>query len=196
MPYNESLNGRREQLIRANLTAIHQYGLADATIARIARLAGVSTGIISHYFGGKSGLMQATMRHLLTELGQAVTERRQGLDVDDVEGHVDAIIDGNFDSTQTNRAAMRTWLEFWASSMHQPALQRLQRVNERRLYSNLCHQFRKRLPPAQARDAARAVAGLIDGLWLRGALHPDGIDIAGCRRLARDTARFWLAQGL
>jgi TetR/AcrR family transcriptional repressor of bet genes len=196
MPHNASLNGRRQQLIRANLTAIHQYGLADATIARIARLAGVSTGIISHYFGGKSGLMEATMRHLLTELGQAITERRQALDVDDVEGHVDAIIDGNFDSTQTNRAAMRTWLEFWASSMHQPALQRLQRVNERRLYSNLCHQFRKRLPPAQARDAARAVAGLIDGLWLRGALHPDGIDIEGCRRLARDTARFWLAQGL
>ncbi|TVQ73154.1 MAG: transcriptional regulator BetI [Chromatiaceae bacterium] len=195
MPHHESLNGRREQLIRANLTAIHQYGLADATIARIARLAGVSTGIISHYFGGKSGLMEATMRHLLTELGRAVTERRQGLDADDVEGHVDAIIDGNFDSTQTNRAAMRTWLEFWASSMHQPSLQRLQRVNERRLYSNLCHLFRKRLPPAQARDAARSVAGLIDGLWLRGALHPDGIDIDGCRRLARDNARFWLAQG-
>ncbi|MCG5493652.1 transcriptional regulator BetI [Ectothiorhodospira variabilis] len=194
MPHHGSLNGRREQLIRANLTAIHQYGLADATIARIARLAGVSTGIISHYFGGKSGLMEATMRHLLAELGRAVTERREGLDADDVEGHVDAIIDGNFDSTQTNRAAMRTWLEFWASSMHQPALQRLQRVNERRLYSNLCHQFRKRLPPTQARDAARSVAGLIDGLWLRGALHPDGIDINGCRRLARENARFWLAQ--
>ncbi|MCG5501587.1 transcriptional regulator BetI [Ectothiorhodospira lacustris] len=186
--------GRRRQLISATLTAIHQYGMADATIARIARLAGVSTGIISHYFGDKAGLMEATMRHLLQQLGEAVAERRRQIPAEDVAGHVNAIIDGNFDSSQTNVAAMRAWLEFWAASMHQPSLRRLQRVNERRLYANLCHQFRKVMPADQARDAARSVAALIDGLWLRGALTPAGIDIEACRRLARDNARAWLGQ--
>ncbi|MCG5513945.1 transcriptional regulator BetI [Ectothiorhodospira shaposhnikovii] len=185
-------SGRRRQLIRATLTAIHQYGMADATIARIARLAGVSSGIISHYFGDKAGLMEATMRYLLQQLGDAVAERRRKIPPEDVAGHVDAIIDGNFDSSQTNVAAMRAWLEFWAASMHQPALRRLQRVNERRLYANLCHQFRQVLPANQARDAAQSVAALIDGLWLRGALTPEGIDIEACRRLARDNARAWL----
>jgi TetR/AcrR family transcriptional repressor of bet genes len=41
---------RRQQLIEATLTAIDQVGMGDASIALIARLAGVSNGIISHYF--------------------------------------------------------------------------------------------------------------------------------------------------
>ena len=41
---------RRQQLIEATLQAVDQVGMADASIALIARLAGVSNGIISHYF--------------------------------------------------------------------------------------------------------------------------------------------------
>ncbi|WP_157831367.1 TetR family transcriptional regulator C-terminal domain-containing protein [Prodigiosinella confusarubida] len=35
------------------------------------------------------------------------------------------------DETQINSAAMKTWLAFWANSMHSPVLKRLQRVNSR-----------------------------------------------------------------
>ena len=45
---------RRRQLINATLEAINEVGMHDATIAQIARRAGVSTGIISHYFKFKS----------------------------------------------------------------------------------------------------------------------------------------------
>lgn len=44
---------RRRQLIDATLEAINEVGMHDATIAQIARRAGVSTGIISHYFRTK-----------------------------------------------------------------------------------------------------------------------------------------------
>ena len=47
---------RRQQLIEATLTAIDRVGMGDASIALIARLAGVSNGIISHYFQDKNGL--------------------------------------------------------------------------------------------------------------------------------------------
>jgi len=50
---------RRQQLIEATLTAIDQVGMGDASIALIARLAGVSNGIISHYFQDKNGLISA-----------------------------------------------------------------------------------------------------------------------------------------
>jgi TetR/AcrR family transcriptional repressor of bet genes len=52
---------RRQQLIEATLQAVDQVGLGDASIALIARLAGVSNGIISHYFQDKNGLIAATM---------------------------------------------------------------------------------------------------------------------------------------
>ncbi|EIO9964810.1 TetR family transcriptional regulator, partial [Listeria monocytogenes] len=53
---------RRSQLIAATLEAVDEVGMGDASIAFIARKAGVSNGIISHYFQDKNGLLEATMR--------------------------------------------------------------------------------------------------------------------------------------
>lgn len=177
---------RRSQLIAATLEAVDQVGMADASIAYIARLAGVSNGIISHYFKDKNGLLEATMRHLMQALRDAVAERRQALSDDSPRAHLRAMIDGNFDDSQVSGPAMKTWLAFWASSMHQPALRRLQRVNDHRLYSNLCGQFHRALPQDQARQAARGLASLIDGLWLRGALSGEAFDTEQARRIAYD----------
>ncbi|MFC3283484.1 transcriptional regulator BetI [Litchfieldella rifensis] len=177
---------RRRQLIQATMEAIDEAGLADTTIVRIARRAGVSAGIISHYFGGKDGLLEATMRQILSDLGEAVARRRQALPSDSPRDHLRAIIDGNFDRSQVSQSVMKTWLAFWASSMHKRDLQRLQHVNDRRLYSNLCHQFRHCLPKEEARQAARGLAAMIDGLWLRGAMAPEGLDVDRARGLAYD----------
>ncbi|MEA1607085.1 transcriptional regulator BetI [Pseudomonas spirodelae] len=177
---------RRSQLIKATLQAVDQVGLADASIAYIARLAGVSNGIISHYFKDKNGLLEATMRHLMQALNLAVRERRAALPDDSARAHLRAIIEGNFDSSQVNGPAMKTWLAFWASSMHQLSLRRLQRVNDQRLYSNLCSQFRRTLPVPEARQAARGLAALIDGLWLRGALTGETFDTQHAAKIACD----------
>ncbi|TDR53880.1 MULTISPECIES: transcriptional regulator BetI [Halomonas] len=177
---------RRQQLIKATMAAIDEVGLADATVMRIARHAGVSAGIISHYFGGKDGLLEATMRQILSDLGEAVAARRRELTSTSPRDHIGAIIDGNFDRSQVTGPVAKTWLAFWASSMHKPELARLQQVNDRRLYANLCHQFRRLMPRDEARACARALAALIDGLWLRGALTLEGLDSDEARRLARD----------
>ena len=175
---------RRSQLIHATLEAVDQVGMGDASIALIARLAGVSNGIISHYFQDKNGLLEATMRHLLSALSKAVREMRALYD-DSPRAHLRAIVEGNFDDSQVNGPAMKTWLAFWATSMHQPALRRLQRVNDHRLYSNLCYQFRRQLSADDAR-AARGLAALIDGLWLRGALTGDAFDTDEALNIAYD----------
>ncbi|MCT9630899.1 transcriptional regulator BetI [Pseudomonas aeruginosa] len=177
---------RRSQLIHATLEAVDQVGMGDASIALIARLAGVSNGIISHYFQDKNGLLEATMRHLLSALSKAVRERRAALYDDSPRAHLRAIVEGNFDDSQVNGPAMKTWLAFWATSMHQPALRRLQRVNDHRLYSNLCYQFRRQLSADDARAAARGLAALIDGLWLRGALTGDAFDTDEALNIAYD----------
>ncbi|WP_187774578.1 transcriptional regulator BetI [Billgrantia pellis] len=176
---------RRHQLIQATMKAIDEVGLADATVMRIARHAGVSAGIISHYFGGKDGLLEATMRQILSDLGEAVAARRRALGSGSPREHLQAIIDGNFDRSQVSGPAAKTWLAFWSSSMHKPQLQRLQQVNDRRLYSNLCSQFHRLMPREKARDAARGLAAMIDGLWLRGTLTPEGLDTERARRLAQ-----------
>ena len=174
---------RREQLIRATFQTIDEIGLADATVATIARKAGLSTGIVAHYFGDKDGLLNAAMRQILRELKSAVARFRDTC-ADDPRAQLRAIVDGNFDDSQTNGTAMRVWLTFWAASMHQPELARLQRINDQRLYSNLAHQFHRALPAGRARDAARGLAAMIDGLWLRGSLVGGPFDTAAARALA------------
>lgn len=178
---------RRQQLIKATQAAIDEVGLADATVARIARHAGVSAGIISHYFGGKDGLLEATMRQILTDLGDAVATRRHALRDDNARAQLCAIIEGNFDQSQVTDPVTKTWLAFWASSMHKSRLRRLQRVNDRRLYSNLCAQFRRLMPRDEASQAARTLASVIDGLWLRGALTPEGLDAQAALASAKTT---------
>ena len=175
---------RRDQLIRATLATIHRLGLADTTLAHVAREAGLSTGIVSHYFGDKSGLIEATMRYLLRNLRDEIAARRQAADASP-RAQLLAIIEGNFDDGQISPASARAWLWFWAASLHEPQLERLQQANERRLQSNLCVQFRRVMNAARAREAATGLAAMIDGLWLRGCLGKDAIDLEQVRRIAR-----------
>jgi TetR/AcrR family transcriptional repressor of bet genes len=174
---------RREQLIRATLQTIDQVGLADATIAEIASRAGLSAGIISHYFGGKEGLLNAAMRRILRQLHDAVAKRIAAAD-ENPRSKLRAIIDGNFDSTQVNATAMRVWLTFWAASMHDTQLRRLQHANDRRLHSNLAYYFSRALPTEEAQKAAHGLAAMIDGLWLRGSLAGGEFDVARAKQIA------------
>lgn len=176
---------RRQQLIDATLAAVNDVGMPDATIAQIARRAGVSNGIISHYFKDKNGLLEATMRYLIRNLGEAVRLRLQTQTDQSPAARLRAIASANFDYSQINSAAIKTWLAFWASSLHQPQLNRLQQINGRRLYSNLSAEFQRVLPKAQARLAAKGLAALIDGLWLRCALR--GTDFNQARAIALTT---------
>ena len=70
----------------------------------------------------------------------------------------------------------------------------MQRINDHRLYSNLCCQFRRVLPLPDARTAARGLAALIDGLWLRGALSGDAFDTDQAKQIAYEYMDLQLAK--
>lgn len=174
---------RRRQLIDATLDAINEVGMHDATIAQIARRAGVSTGIISHYFKDKNGLLEATMRDITSQLRHAVLHRLHALKDARAELRLRAIVAGNFDDSQISQAAMKAWLAFWASSMHQPMLFRLQQIAGKRLLSNIVYEFRRELSHQQAQQAGYGLAALIDGLWLRAALSNEPFNLSRAQAL-------------
>lgn len=166
---------RKKQLIDATLASVAEYGLHNTTINSISRLAGMSSGIISHYFGGKQGLIEATVRQLLEELKQALLDKTgsDGLVIHSPRQRLMLIVEANFTDFQRSRPTTKSWLSFWAQAMHDPALARLQHVNSRRLYSNLRHSFRQLLDEEAATRAALQTAAMIDGFWLRSALSTD-----------------------
>lgn len=166
---------RRQQLINATLKVIEEHGFQGATIGKIASASELSVGIVSHYFGGKQGLLEATMRYLLSCLQQDVSSLMAGRPNTPRECLM-AIVDANFSGVQTHAQSAKTWLAFWTQAMHSPDLMRLQRINERRLLSNLIFHLRQLMPTGQAQATAQTIAALIDGFWLRAAMSEGRIE--------------------
>jgi len=163
---------RKQQLINATLESVAQYGLQKTTIITISKIAGLSSGIISHYFGGKQGLIEATVQYLLEQLKLSLLERISQQPLTSTN-RLEMIVEANFTSLQRSIPATKTWLSFWAQSMHEPGLARLQNINSKRLYSNLLFSFRQILPEDLAKTTAHQTAAMIDGFWLRSALSPE-----------------------
>ena len=63
MPKVVDIDERRAQLIAATSEAIARDGLANVTLRSIARSAGWTTGIVTHYFADKRSLVMATFQY-------------------------------------------------------------------------------------------------------------------------------------
>lgn len=160
---------RKQQLINATLESVAMHGFQNTTIVTISRIAGLSSGIISHYFTGKQGLVEATIKHLLEQLKLVLLDRMNQPNLS-ADKRLKMIVEANFTQFQRSIPATRTWVSFWAQSMHDPALARLQHINSKRLYSNLLFSFRQLLDDDLAIIASKQTAAMIDGFWLRSAL--------------------------
>jgi len=174
---------RRDQLVNATLSVIDKVGLADATLGQIADKIGISAGLIPHYFGDKKGLIYATMRKIMEDLKNLHHSLQKNSDKNDPLAQIRVIIDANFHENHENQALIKTWLNFWLASLYDEELHRLQKINRHILYSSLYRHFSKLTDKPQARDAARAMAAQIDGLWLHLALAAD-FTLADGRRIA------------
>lgn len=184
---------RRKQLIEATVAAIHTHGYDATTMAKIGQRAGMSAGLIAHYFGTKDDLLEATMRTLLTDLQKLAAQHlaRAG---DQPRARLAAIVSANFDESQCATQTVAAWLAFWGQVPHEPKLGRLQRIYRRRLHSNLKREFgRLGLPPGDAAHLAEVTASLIDGVWVRAGLDGGGLDTVAARRLVTETIDLHLA---
>ena len=174
---------RRRQLIEATIASIHEVGLAESSLSRISARAGVSTGIVHHYFEDKAELLESTLRQLGTSLRQAVARRLAAARTP--AERLMAVIDGNIGADQFTPQGVSAWLAFWAQVPTNPRLARIQHVIISRLRDNLVHAL-KSMGRKDAVEIARVTEALIDGLWLRAALAEDGPDSVRARRLVLD----------
>jgi TetR/AcrR family transcriptional regulator, transcriptional repressor of bet genes len=174
---------RRRQLIEATIASIHEVGFAESSLSRISARAGVSTGIVHHYFEDKAELLESTLRQLGTNLRLTVVRKLNAARTP-VERLL-AVIDGNIGTEIFTPEGVSAWLAFWAQVPTSPRLARIQHVIISRLRDNLVDAL-KRMGRKDAEEIARVTEALIDGLWLRAALSTDGPDSARARRLVLD----------
>ena len=72
---DELEESRRRQLIEVTIDSLAELGYVGSTLAQIASRAGVSPGLVAHYFADKDGLLAASFRTLARRVGQRVRAR-------------------------------------------------------------------------------------------------------------------------
>src|SRR5262245_50029934 len=164
----EDADDRRRQLVEVTIDSLAEVGYVGSTLAQIASRAGVSPGLVAHYFGDKDGLLEAAFRRLSRTLTERV--RSRFVHARTPRGRIQAVIDTNLAPEEFDKRTGTAWLAFWGQVLHEPGLKRVQRVYQRRTLSNLIHALRRLVPPSEARNLATMIAAMIDGVWLRAAL--------------------------
>ncbi len=174
---------RRRQLIDATIESLAEIGFNASTLAQIARRAGVSPGLVAHYFGDKDGLLEATLRSLSLRLYRATAARLAM--AGDARGRVQALIDANLAPEEFDQRTSSVWLAFWGQVLHSERLRRVQRIYQARMLANLRHDLRGLVAPGDVHRVAITIAAVIDGLWLRSSLSAAGeTDSVSARQVA------------
>ena len=164
---------RRRDLTEAAFLTLQEHGLRGTTIARVGARAGMSPGIVHHYFTNKAELLEATMRRTGASLSAEVIKLLRNATTP--RERLYAIIDGNFSADTFTPEIAHAWLAFCSEVGISPQFARIQRVLQRRMHSNLMHCLRRLLPAHEAATLASGISILIDGLWLRRGLKGDSI---------------------
>lgn len=165
---------RKEALVRATIVEIGRTGSLDVTVSQIAKRAGMSSALAHHYFGSKEQIFLAAMRHILSLYGAEV--RGALVMAESPRDRLRAVVQANFSSLNFRREVIGAWLNFYVLAQTVPEAKRLLNIYQRRLHTNLVHDLRKLIGP-RAEEAARGLAAMIDGVYIRQALRtgaPDG----------------------
>lgn len=175
----ESAENRRETLILATLSLIGKKGVQAATVRGIAEEAGVTLGLIRHYFDGKDALINAAyqfhMNRLTAETMDLPFNRAEPASV-----QLARIVRASLTPPVSAPEAVGLWAGFVTMVRQDSSMAEV----HRRTY----FEFRDRLQALIAmtlREADRtpteedlhalaiACNAVIDGLWLEGGALPD-----------------------
>jgi betaine-aldehyde dehydrogenase len=159
---------RRAQLIEVTIDSLAELGYVGTTLAQIAGRAGVSPGLVAHYFGDKDGLLDAAFRSLARRVSDQVRARLRQISTP--RGRIQAIIDANLAPEEFDQRSGTAWLAFWGQVLQVKSLRRVQSVYQRRTLTNLRSSLSKLVPQEEAQSLASMIAAMIDGVWLRAAL--------------------------
>ncbi len=159
---------RRCRLIEVTIDSLAELGYVGTTLSQIAARAGVSPGLVAHYFGDKDGLLDAAFRSLARRVGDHVRARLR--QVSTPRARIQAVIDANLAPEEFEQRTGTAWLAFWGQVLQVNSLRRVQAVYQRRTLTNLRCSLKQLVPTDEAQILASMIAAMIDGVWLRAAL--------------------------
>jgi TetR/AcrR family transcriptional regulator, transcriptional repressor of bet genes len=112
---------RRDEIALVACRVLAEYGFDQATIVRIAREAGYTTGMVAHYFDTKQDIIVAALRLILRRIEERLTPGTNAQRADLL-----ALLTEALPVDETRYIECAVWMAFWGQV---PADRRLRRIN-------------------------------------------------------------------
>jgi AcrR family transcriptional regulator len=112
---------RRDEIALVACRVVAEYGFDQATIVRIAREAGYTTGMVAHYFDTKQDIIVAALRLILRRIEERLTP-----DAAAERPDLLALLTEALPVDETRYTECAVWMSFWGQV---PADRRLKRIN-------------------------------------------------------------------
>lgn len=155
---------RKQQVINATMACIHEEGIARTSLQRIAGRAGITPGLILHYFDGKDGLFEAVYHDLYARLEEETTRRLDRATTP--TGRLFAVLEAQVCAEMVEPHIVSTWFTLGAKAPETPALARMETINTRQLTDSLTGILRETgQPQVEAKEVSEELIALIYGLW-------------------------------
>lgn len=186
-------DARRQALLEAAMACIARDGIEGTSVRTICRAAGVSTGLVNHYYASKDALIADVYRRVAGDLLDAMAERAARAEAP--RARLSGFLDAAFSPVSFDPGLFRIWLAFWTGTFASPEIAGVHRETYaayraavERLLAPLAD-----ATPAQMRLPAIGLSALLDGLWLEWGLNPETFSPAEGRALAEGWVEGWLA---
>lgn len=175
-PYRrEAEDKRRQALIEATLALVAEGGAKNATVRAIAQRAGVTAGLIRHYFQGKDQLITAAYSHLMnrmTEDSAAVLNAAPH----DPHARLTAFVAASLRPPVVDPEGLVLWATFLQETQRDPAMRATHAqtyLGFRDMLQGLIAALPGNRPATELRGLAITCNAVIDGLWMEGCLLPE-----------------------
>ena len=166
--HHESEETRRQDLIAATLDAIAESGLKGATVREIAERAGVTPGLIRHYFVSKELMFQAAYRAVMMTMFETADQAAEE-EGSDALSRLRVFVLANFKPPIIDPRNLSLWATFISQISVDPALAAIHREGYLA--------FLGRISPEKRPDRAIAIAQRL-GMRLKIAAKVDAADRA------------------
>jgi TetR/AcrR family transcriptional regulator, transcriptional repressor of bet genes len=157
---------RRHSLIEATARCLAERGAAGISVRTICAEAGVSPGLLRHYFAGVSDAIAETYRWTGQQIGEALNAAVAAAG-DDPRTRLLAYLTASFRPPIASPELLAAYIAFWSLSRSDGAIAAVRAEvygDYRDELEALILAYRPLLP--DARLPAIALTALIDGLWL------------------------------
>ncbi|MAP44752.1 MULTISPECIES: TetR family transcriptional regulator C-terminal domain-containing protein [Sphingobium] len=190
----ETPDVRRQALIDATARCLAEKGIGGTSVRAICARAGVSSGLLTHYFPGVDALILATYVDVGARVSAALDAAIASAG-NDPRDRLRACLLANLRPPVLDPDLLATWIAFWSLVTSDPAIAAVHADvygGTRHQLETLLGEAAPQLSQAQKRIAAISLTALVDGLWLELCLDRSSFTAEEAQAMAESAMMQWL----